>query len=71
MNIQLIPREVRDMDAVLAFIMLVGVAVAACVVIYLLGHHHHHKRKAKKKADHDAHARKHGRPHDHTSVDEG
>ena len=32
MNIQLIPREVRDMDAVLAFIMLVGVAVGTALL---------------------------------------
>ena len=48
MYIQLIAREVKDMDSVLSLIMMVGVAVAACAVIYLLGRHHHHKRKAKR-----------------------
>lgn len=77
MNIHLIPREVRDVDTVLAFIMMAAVAIAACAVIYLLGRHLHHKHKAPNNASHNAHGHKNGhphahdRPHDHTNVDEG
>jgi len=52
MNITLIPREVRDMDSVLAVLMMIGVVIGVCVVVYLLCRHHHHERKAKKHAHH-------------------
>ena len=65
MNIVLVPKEIRDMDTVLGFIMLLGVVVAACVVVYLLGRHHHHERKARK-AHRDARDRKNNHKHGHT-----
>lgn len=40
MNIVILPRAVRDLDSVLGFIMLAGVAAAACAVVYFLACHH-------------------------------
>lgn len=67
MNIVLVPREVRDLDSVLGFLMMTGVLAAACAVIYFLGRHHHRQRKAKK----NARGHKNAHPRTDTSIDEG
>lgn len=65
MNIALVPQGVRDLDSVLAFLMLAGVVVATCAALYFLGRHHHRERKAKRHARHDARGRPQSRSNNH------
>lgn len=58
MDIALIGFGAKDMDQVLAWIMLALVAAAAGGVIFLLCRHSHACRKAKKHAQHSKHARR-------------
>ncbi|HAZ09237.1 MAG TPA: hypothetical protein DCZ01_12125 [Elusimicrobia bacterium] len=66
MNIALMPRELKDINSLLALVMLAGVIAAACTVVYLLCRHHYACHKAKKSSKHGDHGHhdNHGRhPH--------
>lgn len=62
MNVALMPREFKDINSLLALVMMAGVIAAACTVIYLLGRHHYARHKAKRGGhghhDNGRHARK-------------
>ena len=50
MDIARISLGTKDLDTVLACLMLAGVALAAATVLFLLGRHHHGRRKARKRS---------------------
>ena len=55
MDVALIGLGTKDMDAVMAWLMLAFCAAAAAGVVYLLCRHHHCQRKARRHPNHPSH----------------